>query len=93
MEKMKLGEKVVGRGGEKMKRHSLGKRCVPRDGGGDGVGEKTFPGEKMRRLPREKMCPWGWRRSGVGEKTFPGEKMHPWGDEAREKTFLGRRWA
>jgi hypothetical protein len=41
------------------RKHSLGRRCLPGDGGGDGVGENTFLKEKMR--------PWG---HGAKEKTF-----------------------
>ncbi len=38
-----MAGEIVGQG----KRHSLGKRCVPRDGGTDGAKEKTF---------RKKIC-------------------------------------
>jgi hypothetical protein len=46
-----VGEDMgLGRGCEQGKKQILGKRCVPGDGRREGVGEKTFP--------KEKMCPW-----------------------------------
>jgi hypothetical protein len=38
-------------------------------------------------------CVLGDGGDGVGKNTFLREKMHPLGDGAREKMFLGRRWA
>ncbi len=77
----------LGRGCGQGKRCSLGRRCVLEDGRGEGVGEKTFPKEKMclwRYGARENMIR-GEKAGGVnekmcaGEKTFPREKMCPLG--------------
>ncbi len=79
---------------DKGKRCSLGRRCVPRDGRGEGVGEKTFPKEEMcpqkygtreKMIPGEKVGGEGWadERMWAGEKTYPREKMCPLGWKRR----------